>query len=178
MRRSLVVLLAILGSIIVVPPAQAQRPIESANEIVPGCRAFIALAQGNPAIDELGLLRGGVCAGKVSAVLNLAPILQPTFRFCKPEEATFVRLLKSSCSAWRPIQRFGSNRLTRLPCQSLLTYGHADRPSQRGVRSITAICGVGSSPTGRDETVFKCAGTRRNARAAEFGADDSVEIMG
>jgi hypothetical protein len=92
--RSLVVLLAILGSIIIVPPARAQRPIESANEILPGCRAFIALAQGNPAIDELGLIRGGVCAGKVSAVLNLAPILQPTFRFCKPEEATIRQTIE------------------------------------------------------------------------------------
>jgi hypothetical protein len=93
-KRRLVVLLAILGSIIIVPTARAQRPIESANEILPGCRSFIALAQGNPAIDELGLIRGGVCAGKVSAVLNLAPILQPTFRFCKPEKATIRQAIE------------------------------------------------------------------------------------
>jgi hypothetical protein len=94
-RRSLVVvLLAILGSIIIVPPARAQRPIEAANEILPGCRAFLALAQGNPAIDELGLIRGGVCAGKVSALLNVAVMLEPKFRFCKPEAVTIRQAIE------------------------------------------------------------------------------------
>jgi hypothetical protein len=93
-RRSFVALLAILGSIIIVPPARAQRPIEAANEILPGCWAFLALAQGNPAIDELGLIRGGVCAGKVSALLNVADKLEPKFRFCRPEAVTIRQAIE------------------------------------------------------------------------------------
>ena len=82
-----VLLPALLGSS-VAPGARAQRPIESANEILPGCRAFLTLSQGSPAVGELGQLRGGVCAGKVSALLNVADRLEPKFRFCRPEGVT------------------------------------------------------------------------------------------
>jgi hypothetical protein len=50
------------------------------------------MSQSSSAVfDELELVRGGVCAGKISALLNVAPILEPRFRFCPPA-ATTVRL--------------------------------------------------------------------------------------
>ena len=82
-----VLLLALLG-LFIVPSARAQRPIESANEILPGCRAFLMISQGSAAVGELGQIRGGVCAGKVSALLNVADMFEPKFRFCKPEGVT------------------------------------------------------------------------------------------
>ena len=88
MRLSLALLLTLLGWFIISPAALAQRPIESAKEILPGCRAFLVIAQGSTAVDELGQIRGGVCAGKISALLNVAPVLEPGFRFCRPEGVT------------------------------------------------------------------------------------------
>ena len=88
MRVRAALLLVVLGSVIEPRAALAQRPIESANEILPGCRALLAMSQGQSAGDELDQIRGGVCAGKISALLNVAPMLEPRLRFCKPQNVT------------------------------------------------------------------------------------------
>jgi hypothetical protein len=46
------------------------------------------ISQGSAAVGEFGQIRGGVCAGKVSALLNVADMFEPKFRFCKPEGVT------------------------------------------------------------------------------------------
>jgi len=86
--HSPIVLLTLLGSIIVSPPALAQRSTDSAKEILPGCSAFLEMMRGPTTVDELQLIRGGICGGKVSALLNVGPMLEPRFRFCKPKEVT------------------------------------------------------------------------------------------
>jgi hypothetical protein len=88
LRLRSAILLTLLGWCITSPPALAQRSIESAHEILPGCRAFLVMSQEPIAFDELELVRGGVCAGKISALLNVAPVLDPRFRFCRPETVT------------------------------------------------------------------------------------------
>ena len=69
------------------PAAVAQRPLESAAKILPECRLFLATPEDASAEDELDQIRG-VCAGKISALLNVAPLLEPRYRFCKPEGVT------------------------------------------------------------------------------------------
>ena len=88
MRRSPIILLSLLGSMIVSPAALAQRPIESGGDIIPACRTFLEIMSGPTTVDELGLIRSGICAGKVSALLNVGPMLEPIYRFCKPAEVT------------------------------------------------------------------------------------------
>jgi hypothetical protein len=73
-----------------VPSARAQRPIDSANEIILGCQTFLLISQGNTTVNELGQLRGGVCAGKMSAELKVADILEPKIRFCRPDARTEI----------------------------------------------------------------------------------------
>jgi hypothetical protein len=88
LRLSPALLLAPLGPVIISSATLAQPPIESANEILPGCRAFLAISQGLSAGDELDQIRVGICAGKISALLNVAPLLEPRLRFCKSEGVT------------------------------------------------------------------------------------------
>jgi hypothetical protein len=88
LRLGAALLLALLSPVIISPAVLAQRPIESANEILPGCRAFLAISQGPSAGEELDQIRGGVCAGKVSSLLNVAPLLEQRLRFCKSEGVT------------------------------------------------------------------------------------------
>jgi Rap1a immunity proteins len=88
LKLSPALLLALLGPVIISSATLAQPPIESANEILPGCRAFLAISQGPSAGDELDQMRVGVCAGKISALLNVAPLLEPRLRFCKSEGVT------------------------------------------------------------------------------------------
>jgi hypothetical protein len=109
-RLGSAILLALLGWCITSPPALAQRSIESANEILPGCRAFLVMSQEPIAFNELELVRGGVCAGKVSALLNIASALEPRFRFCRPEKVTVrqaievvVKRLEGNPDVWNQL---------------------------------------------------------------------------
>jgi Ssp1 endopeptidase immunity protein Rap1a len=88
-----VVLLALLGQLSH-SSAEAQSALQSVEQILPGCRDFIQPGTQQPTPDAALQFLAGICAGKVSALLNVSTILQPQFRFCRPEGVTLAQTIE------------------------------------------------------------------------------------
>lgn len=106
-------------------PARAQVALESVNSILPGCRDFIAFAQRKPIPDD-AMLKAGLCAGKISTLINVRAILEPKFRFCPPHGTTLIQTIETAVkgietvpNTWHePFDAMALAALVKLwPCQ-------------------------------------------------------------
>ena len=88
-----VLVLVVLGPL-ACSPARAQSALQSVEQILPGCRDFIEPGQQAATPDNLLQFLAGICAGKVSALLNISTILEPQFQFCKPSGVTLAQTIQ------------------------------------------------------------------------------------
>src|SRR5262245_30040320 len=84
-------MLMVLGPL-VYSSARAQSALQSVEQVLPGCRDFVQQVnqQSSPDLQFLA----GICAGKVSTLLNLSTILEPQFRLCRPDGVTLAQTIE------------------------------------------------------------------------------------
>ena len=81
-------------------PAHAQ---DSAREMLPGCRDYVAVGKGKSPPDHAGLAAVAECVATIKTILLLEQLLVPTLRFCRPKEVTVndaVELVVREAEAW------------------------------------------------------------------------------
>lgn len=74
------------------PPVAGQQNVDntdSANFLLPGCKAFVEMKLDIPNAQAIGL-----CAGIMTALGRLGPNLPPAIRFCSPAGATQGQLFR------------------------------------------------------------------------------------
>lgn len=125
-RLKTLISLIFLLQLILPAPTLAQSSLESVNVILPGCRDFLKLAQGNPIPDE-AMLKAGICIGKISTLNSLRVVVEPRFRFCPPQGATLNQTLEVALKGLEMVpenwhQPFDAMALAALiklwPCQN------------------------------------------------------------
>jgi hypothetical protein len=85
-------------------PVAAQEDVQSGNFMLPGCR--YSLNSKDPALQG-NIFRGGLCSGIVSALSAVSTTMEPAYRFCVPNAATFnqqvqvvVRYMEQHSKVW------------------------------------------------------------------------------
>ncbi len=79
------VLLAIIMVSIGLAHAHA---LDSAREMLPGCRGYVAVGRGKSPPDRAGLTAVAECVATIKTILLLEELLVPTLRFCRPKDVT------------------------------------------------------------------------------------------